>query len=112
MCLSDVGTGKSMRAQGRFEAWLAKVLTRITPKPSTHQAESMSSVHAVTAFRPDTKIVEDVNDVRFPIDLVYTWVDGSGPQRLNLQPDSFANKEDLLPKVADSTLFQGHDELR
>jgi hypothetical protein len=53
-------------------------------------------------------------DVDFPVDVVYTWVDGSDPQWLRRKDDAWValDPEHHHPSAATSSRFTSHDELR
>jgi hypothetical protein len=53
-------------------------------------------------------------DVDFPVDAVYTWVDGTDPAWLRRKEEAWrrAHPDDHHPYSANPSRFQGHDELR
>ncbi|SFB99401.1 Stealth protein CR1, conserved region 1 [Streptomyces aidingensis] len=65
----------------------------------------------VTTFQPFT--VPTVNDVTFPVDVVYTWVDGNEPamraKRARYQGRGTA---EILDKEINESRYTSHDELR
>jgi hypothetical protein len=72
----------------------------------------MSSPEARTIYTPDMKVVVDTAEVKFPIDVVYTWVDLTERLRADLRRQSAAIGRNDSSKVADESLFQACDELR
>ena len=56
--------------------------------------------------------LEQALDVQFPIDLVYTWVDGSDEQWREKYADFVGVAVQSVPSANDAARFHSHDELR
>jgi hypothetical protein len=93
-----------------LESWIARVLRTGRPAAGSPQAEPMSLPTSRTVFRPDMKVVDDATEIRFPIDIVYTWVDLT--DRLRSDIEQQGSRFGVASKHADDTLYSNHDELR
>ncbi|MGK4583963.1 stealth family protein [Kitasatospora sp. HPMI-4] len=51
-------------------------------------------------------------DIRFPIDVVYTWVDGNDPAWQRRRAEADGSAQDLNPEAANDARYMSRDELR
>ena len=70
--------------------------------------------HGMTVRTPSVFTERMVDDVTFPIDVVYTWVDGSDPHWLEKRARAEAEEKGLEfhPEATMASRFADHEELR
>jgi hypothetical protein len=68
--------------------------------------------HGVAAVAPRPLLDRMVDDVTFPIDVVYTWVDGSDPRWLEKRARAEAEEGAFHPDATATARFADHEELR
>jgi hypothetical protein len=70
--------------------------------------------HGVTVPTPRVFTERMVDDIAFPIDVVYTWVDGSDPRWLEKRARAEAEEKGLEfhPEATMASRFADHEELR
>ncbi len=68
--------------------------------------------HGVAAVAPRPLLDRMVDDVTFPIDVVYTWVDGSDPRWLEKRARAEASEGAFHPDATATARFADHEELR
>ena len=70
--------------------------------------------HGLTVPTPSVFTKRMVEDVAFPIDVVYTWVDGNDPawQRKRAMAEAEEHGLEFHPEATFASRFEDHDELR
>ena len=97
--------GESLVAPRRNR--IAEVLPATEQQPATIQVRGLE----LPTFAPFT--VPTVDEVTFPIDVVYTWVDGAEPaMRAKRARYQGAGTEDILDKEVNESRYTNHDELK
>ncbi|MFB7075300.1 stealth family protein, partial [Streptomyces sp. NPDC056290] len=86
---------------------IADVMPTSEQKPATITVEG----RAFPTFAPFT--VATVDDVTFPVDVVYTWVDGEDPE-LRAKRNKYKGQgvADILDKETNESRYTSHDELK
>lgn len=86
-------------------------ITDVLPAPEQTPATVRVGERELPTFAPLT--LPTVNDVTFPVDVVYTWVDGEEPEmrakRARYQERGIA---EILDKETNASRYTSHDELK
>lgn len=134
--LAEIATGEARTAEGRssrfsygldlaieLELWSiaddgAWVAPRRNPYveelPASGQRMAIKETHVGTFRSVEALCVPSVTDVTFPIDVVYTWVDGTDKawQRARAEALGVADPAAFTENAASDARFLDHDELR
>ncbi len=96
-------------------AWVAPVRNRSIERAEPEQ-QRMGTVRTVAGAFPtlSTTAVPSITDVTFPVDVVYTWVDGADLawQRARALALGLSDPGEFTESAAAEARFRQHDELR